>query len=442
MHDMTSFESRLSERLAAEFGSGIAFEPNGIARAAMTKRGIGANLMNRLGLANGLTFNRSSRLAMLAVVALLIAAMAAIALGVGRLLDRPPGPAEPRLAYVNQPGDLVLANSDGTDAALLVAGNGSNEVGREGFGFGDVLWAPGGDHLLATQARSGGIDLVILDRAGHVTVRTDLPAPSQYAWSPDGRRVAVLWGVDVTAGLTDPDPLIQFGALDVRLDLIPADGSPSTSAALARFSFARDVRGLAWSPDGKQVALAGVIATGTSEGVESHIWIIDPETGDAEQVTSDPGAFDYAPAWSRDGRLYFARHDGNGHSMWRLDRDGLNPVKVADWNGYVGTILPSRDGSRLAVINQAISPRADSGPIQQPRIGVLEVDSGAVTELLPPGKPSLDSSIAWGLDDASVVWMDSSLNPLAELTQTDLTAGSVAVLASRIVSFDIAEPAH
>jgi Tol biopolymer transport system component len=79
--------------------------------------------------------------------------------------------------------------------------------------------------------------------------------------------------------------------------------------------------GMSWTPDGK--ILYRSIASGNWD-----IWSIDPDAGQARQLTVDP-ATDLHPSASPDGRYVVFASDRSGtFNIWRMERDGGNPIPL------------------------------------------------------------------------------------------------------------------
>jgi Tol biopolymer transport system component len=162
------------------------------------------------------------------------------------LLDTPADDTGPawspdgsQLAFDSE-GDLYIADADGSDVRLLLAGNATG-------GFGSPDWSPDGKSIVFTATEGGreepnimtvdlnGGDPKTLIRSGDRFFYVAEPH-----WSPDGRNILFL--------AADPGAwralyLMRSDGSDVRL--------------LLRRGFALDGSGISWSPDGKTIAFQG-----------------------------------------------------------------------------------------------------------------------------------------------------------------------------------------
>src|SRR5919204_707812 len=162
--------------------------------------------------------------------------------------------------------------------------------------YGSPSWSPDGRELVfvGARGRAGALVLANLDES---ETRRLVPArlPFQVAWSPRGDRIAYVTNAGVF--------------------VIRSDGS-----AKQRIGFGGD---LAWAPDGSRLAF--------DQGGIGPIYVVDLDGGGRTWRTK--GKYDYAPAWSPDGRLLVfarSRRAGLAESLFVIgsDGNGVRPLGI------------------------------------------------------------------------------------------------------------------
>ncbi len=114
-----------------------------------------------------------------------------------------------------------------------------------------------------------------------------------------------------------------------------------------------------WTPDGRIVFVS-------NEGSMPDIWITDPDGGNRKQLTSN-GAANFTPVVTNDGKriVYSTVRDG-ARTIWRMNFDGSNSVKLT--NG-TADVLPTLTPDDKWVLFTSLSG-------VQPQVFKVSIDGG------------------------------------------------------------------
>ena len=103
-----------------------------------------------------------------------------------------------------------------------------------------------------------------------------------------------------------------------------------------------------WSPDGKELAYCAFREVGGE--LEVDVYAIPAEGGEERRLTS--GGFNDGPEYSPDGKYIWYNSTQSGlMQVWRMDRDGKNPVQMTKnhRNNWFGHISP--DGKKVVYLS-------------------------------------------------------------------------------------------
>jgi dipeptidyl aminopeptidase/acylaminoacyl peptidase len=342
-----------------------------------------------------LGLSRGSRLLLVGLLILVIAAVTILAVGSVQPLLSPMAPGRNGLLIYESAGDIVAfdpstrhtttivpgpevdrdphVSPDGTKVAFVrevadsrvqimqveIGGTGLRILGVPLDAVDNVVWSPDGSRL-AVDADIGGevaIRLVVASSVSVITRHDDgsrISAVNDLQWLPHNSGL-VFRGWDVDQGL--------FGLWAVRFDgtnlrqVLPGNGDR------------RELVSLSVAPDGKSVAYVFVD--------EARIRLVELATGNDRALTfdgADASGGDRYPVWSPDGsRLAFER------------TEGLNRVRVVVGSSAGGAVVEtgpafsasspprlafSPDGSRLIAFD----------PVES-AIWILDVTGGAADQL-------------------------------------------------------------
>ena len=300
--------------------------------------------------------------------------------------------------------DVWMVHWDGS-RTLKMAGSPESES--------NPRWSPDDRYLSFVSGRyeSKGGQLWLLDRAGGEAVRlTDLKGGvSDYEWSPDGSRIAVI-SHDADPDDAKPDSLKTKSPKPIVID---------------RYAFKRD-------------------GDGYLDRRRDHIWIVDVATKQAAQLTT--GDFDDRQArWSPDGkRLAFVseRTDGdpdrfNNGDVFVVDAaPGATPRQLTTWSGPDAAPVWSPDGTRIAYL-QGSEPQLSA--YTQNTLAIVPSTGGAA-QLVAATLDRDVNQLTWTADGKALRFLLGD-DRAQHLAQVDLSTGTVSrvVDGRRVVtSYDVA----
>jgi len=265
-----------------------------------------------------------------------------------------------------------------------------------------------------------------------------IPLPSGFvanplSWFPDDNHLLVtthpstsaassLWRVSVMGGqpqlLTDNGSsaiasfdgcLIAFvrgfvrGSLSSQeIWLMQADGEKTARLLGCNGCF---LGGLAWSPDGKQVAyVKQQYQMGSFWGFDTELEILNLASNRSEVLENHVGP---ALAWTPEGRIIYVAGEPppnqSDSNLWavrvnaRTMRPEGTPERITNGNGLIAGVSASADGRRLAILRRTLQPNVYVAQLQ---------DHGtrlSTPQLLTPDE-WYDFPTAWTADSKSVLF--------------------------------------
>lgn len=183
--------------------------------------------------------------------------------------------------------------------------------------------SPLGDRVAFVTTTNGLFDVYVTDTGGDATPELLVEGQTSrdfeslniltpgLAWSPDGRTIALA----VRRGPSDAVALI-----DVETGITKHVEVPGVEQVLS----------VSWHPDGDRLALGATSAT------QSDIYVLDLGTGDLENLTSDIFS-DHEPAWSPDGLSLVFHSDRGSHTSigsFTADSTGMFARDFSQYDVY------------------------------------------------------------------------------------------------------------
>jgi dipeptidyl aminopeptidase/acylaminoacyl peptidase len=295
--------------------------------------------------------------------------------------------------------DLWMVSWDGKDQLRLTSSAETTERAPR--------WSPDGRSLAFLSARGDeaekkkGAQVWLLDRQGGEAQKlTDVKGGvSDYAWSPDGRRLCLV--VDDFDPASDPEkmegwkrktepPIVidryhfksdQGGYLRrlyTHLTLFEVDTKKAEILTHGMF----DDESPAWSPDGKSVAFISNRTTDPDRNDNSNVYVIEARAGaEARALTTYEGRDSGTLSWSPDGKwIAYVQGDETKLTAYHLDKLAIVPAAGGAARVLTAALDRPVDG-RMAWAADGQSLRIVVSDDRAAYVAGVAVGSGAVDKL-------------------------------------------------------------
>jgi dipeptidyl aminopeptidase/acylaminoacyl peptidase len=255
-------------------------------------------------------------------------------------------------------------------------------------------FSPSGDRLafLAPAAAGEARQVFVLPMNGGEArqVTKSATAVQQFAWSPDGSQIAYAASDEApkregeerfndSFEVRNDDFLITAQALPTHLWVVPAGGGAARRLTSGEWSLpvtkppGSPASPIAWSPDGKSIAIVKVASPHSGDSGERALHVLDVATGAIRAVTGKRAGEGY-PSFSPDGKelAYWYPRDGaprnvneihlapaaggEGRSLTRaLDRNAARSIWMPDGTSL---LVGANDGTSVSLWIQPLSGAA------------------------------------------------------------------------------------
>jgi len=343
-----------------------------------------------------------------------------------------------RLAYTDDAG-LHVADRDGSNAVLIA----KNLPEREGS-FSTIRWSPDGRYIAALLWGHGLIPGVtggpeqgvvrIYTADGRLTGQFSLTHhfTATLSWAPDSSRVAILDG-DPAAGFKGPSIPVAWSPDGRTLALVGVgslDGSPNAGNSLwlaqadgSGFRLLRrapegsSIRGASWGPDGRQMAISTVAVPGLHADADIIGWQTYSVPGEQSTVEIvDVGTGSATTIATLDGAADLLRWSPDGRdAVLRTD----TRTTGAQANLHIGLVDVPMDGS--AAPRELIGGDATPGDIYE----------------LPPPHDGVQPGWETAFDDGRILFVAQNPDRRLPILSIPTTGGASTTLVPNVGGMDL-----
>lgn len=187
-------------------------------------------------------------------------------------------------------GDLIIQNSGSDSIEVLdLNGNQLKNLHAPAHSANPLSWSSDGKQILLSVGAQEESEIYKLDYvSGRFTQLTNDNAKNFFAtWSPDGTQIAYM--------------------SDYQLWLMDADGNHK------RKLIEQEARKVAWSPDGKLIALESSLS---GDMRDFDIWVVNVDGTNLRNLTHTVGLIEFDPVWSLDStQVAYEASQLNGDSQ-------------------------------------------------------------------------------------------------------------------------------
>jgi dipeptidyl aminopeptidase/acylaminoacyl peptidase len=310
--------------------------------------------------------------------------------------------SDPRLSPDGSRIAFVVAEPPDRKTSIWVVATDGKTPPRQIVAAGSApRWSPGGE-TLAYMDDASNVQLLRGGKTRQIASRVE-----DFQWSPDGNEIAYV----VRDAQAESDPIVVDGPVAfTRLWIASVAGG--SAKQLTRDDM--EIQEIAWSPDGRELALVVAPSSKPDDGDRASLVIVDRATGKIARTVAPHVAFSGGLRWSPDGKLltFYDRVIADPFATWisvvPAVGGAVRPI-LKDFRGTIYRLEWTSDGKGLL---------AEAGVGTGHALVSIDAASGGVSEILPITSSQWD--VGFSTNGRAIAYLAQRADSPSDVWVTDL----------------------